>query len=74
MLDKTQAHTHATITGTGTYKDLQSLSEKHCDGEVSHEAYRSQLIDLIGRLPDAELTKLAEATMGMDKLLGGLDH
>lgn len=49
----------------GTYKDLQKLSEKHCDGEITHEAYRSQLIDLIGHLPDAELTKMAEATMSI---------
>ena len=74
MLDKTKTHTHATITGTGTYKDLQALSEKHCDGEISHDEYRGQLIELIRKLPDAELTKLAEATMGMDELLGGLDH
>ncbi len=49
---------------TGTYAQLQDLSEKHCDGELEHEAYRTQVTALIGSMPDAELTRLAEATMG----------
>lgn len=66
MFGRTKTHTQAKLDTalTGTYAQLQELSEKHCDGELEHEAYRTQLIGLIGKLPDAELTRLAEATMG----------